>query len=116
MKTLMIIILATFSFVMPQGNPKLIGKYRTEFDKKYLQQTYELIFKDSTYVKKMPDAVTYKGKITYEKYKTTFRQNKDDDPIEIDSKEINKDTIKFTIRNKTDLSLTKARGRLIRIK
>ncbi len=116
MKTFLLIILAALSFLMPQENKRLTGKYKTVFDKKYQQQVYELNFKDSTYMKKMPDMVTYKGKITYEKFKTTFRQNNEDDPLEIDNKEINKDTMAFIIRNKVDLSAIKGRGKLIKIK
>lgn len=116
MKTLLVVLLTVASFLLPQDHLKCKGKYRTEFDKKYQQQTYELLFNDSTYVKKMPDMVTYKGKIKYEKFTTTLRLNKDDDPIEIATQDINKDTIKFTIRSKSDMSTTKGRGRLIKLK
>jgi hypothetical protein len=70
---------------------------------------------DSVYTKKMKDAMTYKGKIVYEKYKSLIRKDKSENPIEIDNREIGK-TIKFATKNKTDLSLVVNRGLLIKIK
>lgn len=114
MKILSITILAALSCLVQENRMK--GVYRVEFDKKYQTQTYQITFNDSLYVKKMPDALTSKGKIKYEKFKVTLRQNSSDDPIEIDAREINKDTMKFTARSKSDLSKVMSRGMLIRIK
>lgn len=112
MKTIFILATAMFSFVSQDA--KLKGTYQVIYDKG--QQGYQITFNDSTYVKKMPDAITSKGMIKYEKYKATIRKNSDDDPIEIDHREINKDTIKFTTKSKRDLSMTINRGRMIKIK
>ncbi|MFT3793193.1 hypothetical protein [Flavobacterium sp.] len=116
MKTIFVLIAAAFIWLLPQETPKLNGHFRIEFDKKNGQPAYQITFNDSTFVKKMPDAITYKGKIEYSKFKATIRQNKEDDPIEIDNREIGKDTIKFTLKSKRDLSMTLNRGKLIKIK
>lgn len=116
MKTIFILIAAALISLFPQGNPRLKGTFRVEFDKKNGQPSYQITFNDSTFSKKMPDATTYKGKIVYAKYKATIRQNNDDDPMEIDSREMGKDTVKFTLKSKRDLSMTLNRGKLIKIK
>jgi spore cortex formation protein SpoVR/YcgB (stage V sporulation) len=103
-------------FLLVQDNVRLNGTYKIEFDKKYAQQGYQITFSDSVYKKIMPDAVTSKGKIMYAKYKTILRKDKEENPIEIDNRDLGKDTIKFATRNKTDLSLVINRGNLIRIK
>lgn len=99
-----------------QPKSKLNGTYRVEFDKKYELQGFQLNFNEDTFTKVMPDAVSYKGPLDYGKFKTTIRVSKEENPIEIDNREIGKDTIKFSTKNKTDLSLTVNRGKLIRIK
>ncbi len=112
-----IVLLAlVFLGFIQQETPRLNGKYRTEFDLKYVQQNYQISFKDSTFVKKMPDAVTYKGKIAYGKFRATIKQNADDDPMEIDNREFGKDTIAFTVKSKRDNSRVAGRGILIRVK
>ena len=116
MKPLLLLISALFCFSGAQENPRLNGVYRVTFDKKYELQSYQITFSDSVYTKKMKDAVTYKGKIVYEKYKSLIRKDKSENPIEIDNREIGKDTIKFATKNKTDLSLVVNRGLLIKIK
>lgn len=116
MKTIFACIAVAFIALFPQENPKLKGTFRVEFDKKNGQPSYQITFNDSTFSKKMPDAITYKGKIVYDKYRATIRQNKDDDPMEIDNREMGKDTIKFTLKSKRDLSMTLNRGKLIKIK
>lgn len=115
MKTLLLILFTSLSF-LSQQQAKLTGNYRVEFDKKYGKNGYQIVFNDSIFRATMPDAVMYKGKITYDKYKTTFRYSKDENPIEIDNNEIGSDVIKFSTRNKTDLSLVVNRGRLVKIK
>ena len=112
MKTICITAIAMFAFLSQET--RLKGTYTVIYDKG--QQGYQITFADSTYVKKMPDAITYKGLLKYEKYKVTIRKNVDDDPIEIDHREINKDTIKFTTKSKRDLSMIINRGRMIKIK
>lgn len=99
-----------------QEKTRLNGVYRTEFDKNYGLQTFQLTFSDSIYSKRMADAVTSKGKIIYEKYKVTLRKNSDEDPIVIDPRDIGKDTIKFTIKSKVDLSRNLNYGKMIRVK
>lgn len=116
MKTLLMIAGVLFCFSAVQNETKLKGIYRVEFDKKYELQSYQITFADSIYTKRMKDAVTYKGKIAYEKYKVLLRKDKSENPIEIEIAEIGKDTIKFATKNKTDLSLTINRGRLIKTK
>lgn len=114
MKTIAIAGLVALALLV-QDN-KLKGVYRVEFDKKYQSQTYQITFNDSLFTKKWPDAITNKGKIKYEKFKATLKQNADDNPIEIDLRDANKDTMKFTTRSKSDLSKVMSRGMLIRIK
>lgn len=114
MKTLLFALL--FLGLAQQEMPKLNGQYRTEFDTKYVQQNYQISFRDSTFVKKMPDAITYKGKIAYGKFRATIKQNADDDPMEIDNREFGKDTIAFTVKSKKDNSRVAGRGILIRVK
>lgn len=116
MKTLAIIITAICTLFPAAQKAKLNGVYRVEYDKKYELQGYQFTFSDSVYVKKMKDAVTYKGKIEYEKYKVLIRKDKSENPIEIAANEIGKDTIKFSTKNKTDLSLVVNRGKLIKVK
>lgn len=99
-----------------QETPKLHGTYRIVFEKKYEQQTFKMVFDDSIFKKVMPDAVTYKGKIKYEKFRAFLKYGKDDNPIEIDKHEFNKDTMKFTMKSNVDLSKTTARGMLVKIK
>jgi len=116
MKTFVLLLTAAFCCSFYQESPRLKGIYRIEFDKKYALHGYQVTFADSVYTKKMPDAVTSKGKISYDKFKTTFRKNADEDPIEIDNRDISKDTIKFSTKNKRDLSLTVNRGKMIKVK
>jgi hypothetical protein len=114
MKTLFVLL--AFCCFLPQENKKLSGVYRIEFEKKYQTQTYQITFKDSSYTKRWPDAVTSKGVIKYEKYKALLRKDMADDPIEIDAREIGKDTMKFSTRSKTDQSKVLNRGSLIKVK
>lgn len=115
MKALILIVTVAFSVFIQQESPKLKGTYRVEFDKKYQLQHFQLTFNDSTYVKRMPDAVTSNGKVLYGKYKILLRKNNAENPIEIDSREISKDTINFTTKNKSDLSLNVNRGKMIKV-
>ena len=113
-------LLLTFLFVFmiglfQQETPKLNGTYRIVFEKKYEQQTFKMVFVDSIFKKVMPDAVMYKGKIKYEKFRAVLRDSSDDNPIEIDKREFKKDPKKFTIKSNVDLSKTTARGMLIKI-
>lgn len=101
--------------LQPQ-QPKLVGTYRTEFEKKYQQQTYQLILKDSVFTKRWPDAVTSKGKIKYEKFTALLKGKPEDDPIEIDARDFGKDTMAFTTRGRSDQSKVTGRGKLIRVK
>ncbi len=116
MKLFLLILISTFFYSMQQENPKLNGNYRIVFEKKYEQQTFKIELKDSIFKKIMPDAVMYKGKIKYEKFRALLRYGKDDNPIEIDNREFNKDTMKFAIKSNIDISKTTARGLLIKIK
>ncbi|RZJ31419.1 MAG: hypothetical protein EOO48_02155 [Flavobacterium sp.] len=115
MKPVLILIFVFFTFLLPQQQAKLKGVYKLEYDNKYQLQTCQVTFSDSTFVKKLPDGLTTKGKIVYEKYKITLTPN-NDNPIEIDGRELAKDSIKFTTRQKTDLSMVLNRGKLIRMK
>ena len=113
MKTFLFIAAASLS-LLAQQETKLRGVYKVYFDKG--QQSYQMTFSDSTFVKKMPDAITYKGKIAYGKYVAVVRKNMEDDPIEIDNREFGKDTIKFSTKSKRDNSMTVNRGKMIRLK
>ena len=110
------ILLSLITIILLQANVKLDGTYKVEPDKKFAQQPYQITFNGSVYQKIMPDAVTSTGEIIYGKYKTLLRKDKQENPIEIDNRDLGKDTIKFVTRNKTDLSLVVNRGILIRIK
>lgn len=114
MKSFIIIAIAVFSGFTVQPNLKLKGTYKVVYDKG--QQGYQIEFNDSVYTKRMPDAITYKGKINYGKYKITIRQNPQDDPIEIDNRLLGKDTLLFITKSNSDLSVNKNRGMMIKIK
>lgn len=116
MKLLLVFIFIFMIGLFQQKTPKLNGTYRIEFEKKYEQQTFKMVFADSIFKKVMPDAVMYKGKIKYEKFRASLKYGKYDNPIEIDKREFNKDTMKFTMKSNVDLSKTTARGMLIKIK
>ena len=116
MKLIMIFISAFFTCFIQQEKPRLNGTYKMVFDKKYAQQISQITFNDSVYKKIMPDAVMYKGIIQYEKYKVILRKDKNENPIEIDNREIQKDTIKFSTKSFIDISKTLNTGKLIRIK
>lgn len=116
MKTLLILITVLFSYFIEQEKPKLNGVYRIEFDKKYAQQGFQMTFTDSVYKKRMPDAVTSTGKIKYEKFRAILQQNKESNSIEIDNREINKDTMKFTTKSYIDISKTINSGKMIKVK
>lgn len=114
MKTIAIFLIAALFGLSQQQNIRLKGTYKVEFDKG--QQGFQITFSDSIYFKKMPDAITYKGKLDYSKFKVAIRKDKNEDPIEIDNREIGKDTMAFTLRSKADLSRTISRGKMIKIK
>ena len=114
MKTLL--LAAAFCLFLPQEDKKLEGKYRIEFEKKYQQQTYQIMFDNDSYTKRWPDAVTSKGKIKYEKFTAVLRKDITEDPVEVDLREVGKDTIKFSTRSKSDQSKVINRGLLIRVK
>lgn len=116
MKTLLLLITVFFSCFIEQEKPKLNGVYKVEFDKKFAQQSYQMTFNDSVYKKRMPDAVTSTGKIKYEKFRAILLQNKESNSIEIDNREISKDTIKFTTKSYIDISKTINSGKMIKIK
>ncbi len=105
---------ATFFLLAQPETKKLNGTYHVIFDKGL--QGYKITFTDSIYAKKMPDASIYKGKLDYGKFKVSIRKDKEEDPLEIDNREIGKDTIKFATKSKRDLSMTVNRGMMIRIK
>jgi len=109
------ILFSIVALIWIQGNVKLSGTYKVELNQKFAQQPYQVTFNGSVYKKIMPDAVTSTGEIIYGKYKTLLRKNKEENPIEIDNRDLGKDTIKFVTRNKTDLSLVVNRGNLIRV-
>ena len=114
MKTILLLLFAAAAFFIQEKAPRLNGTYKVVYDKNYGLQPYTITFSDSTYIKKMPDAVTTKGKIHYEKYKVTLRKNNDEDPVVIDIREAAKDTIKFVVKSKADLSRNVHYGRFIR--
>jgi len=101
--------------LLPQDK-KLEGKYRIEFEKKYQAQTYQIAFSNDTYTKRWPDAVTSKGTIKYEKFTAILRKDMGEDPVEIDLRDIGKDTMKFSTRSKSDQSKVMNRGLLIKVK
>ena len=113
---LFVCIVSVFFCFQPQPETRLKGIYKVAFDKKYELDGYKIAFNENTFVKTMTDAVTYHGKIKYDKYKTTISVTEDENPIEIDNREIGKDTIKFATKNKRDLSLTVNRGTMVRVK
>ncbi len=115
MKLIITLIAIAVWGLNPQEATKLNGTYRIEFEKKYEQQTFKMVFADSIFKKVMPDAVMYKGKIKYEKFRAVLRYSTDDNPIEIDKRDFGKDTMKFTTKSKIDLSKTVARGLMIRM-
>jgi len=115
MKPLILLITLVLSLLAQQETVRLKGTYKLEYDTKHQLQTSQIVFSDSTFVKKLPDGLSTKGKVIYAKYKVTLKMN-NDNPIEIDGRELAKDTIKFKTMNKTDLSMTINRGRMIRIK
>ena len=103
--------------LLPFQETKLEGRYRIAFDEKYQSQTYQITFHpDGTYTKRWPDAVTSKGAVKYEKFTAVLRKDMDEDPVEIDLREVGKDTIRFSTRSKKDQSKVMNRGMLIRIK
>jgi len=116
MKIFLVAIVSIFISLFQQDNTKLNGAYRIVFEKKYEQQTFKMEFSDSVFKKIMPDAVMYKGKIKYEKYRAVLQYAKGDNPIEIDSREFNKDSMKFTTKSSINISKTIARGWLVKIK
>jgi hypothetical protein len=115
MKLVVVLLSTLFLGFIQQENPKLNGTYRIVFDKKYEQQTFKIVFVDSIYKKIMPDAVMYKGKIKYEKFRAVLRYSSDDNPIEIDNRDFTKDTMKFTTKSKIDASKTISRGLMIKM-
>lgn len=110
MKALLVILIS----LCCQQTIHLNGTYIVVYDKG--QQGYQMTFGDSIYIQKMPDAVTTRGIVSYGKYKVMLRKTKDDNPIEIDNREIGKDTIKFITRSQRDLSMALNRGKMIKIK
>lgn len=116
MKTVFIAMMIGLLGLTHQDKPQLNGNYRVEFDRKYELGSFKINFNGDTFEKIMPDAVSYKGKIKYEKYKTQIRVNADDNPIELDNREFGKDTMLFLTKNKTDLSRILYRGKMIKIK
>ncbi|NHM06989.1 hypothetical protein G4D82_07125 [Flavobacterium sp. CYK-4] len=116
MRAIIITLISFLAGFLQQDTPKLNGNYRIVFEKKYEQQTFKMEFRDSIFKKIMPDAVAYKGKIKYEKYRAFLRYGKEDNPIEIDNREFGKDSMKFVMRANSDLSKTTARGILVKIK
>ena len=115
MKSLLLLLLiGLYPAYLQQDAAKCVGTYKVVYDKG--QQGHEITFSDSTFVQKMPDAITYKGKIKYEKFKVLLRKSTDENPIEIDKREINKDTIKFATKSNRDLSLTVNRGKMYKLK
>jgi len=115
MKILIPLVLFFLLGLFQQETPKLNGTYRIVFEKKYEQQTFKMVFVDSIFKKVMPDAVMYKGKIKYEKFRAVLRYSSDDNPIEIDKRDFGKDTMKFTTKSKIDLSKTIARGFMVKV-
>ena len=115
MKTFIIAITTFCLGLLLQENAQLNGNYRIVFEKKYEQQTFKMVFVDSIFKKVMPDAVMYKGKIKYEKFRAVLRYSSDDNPIEIDKRDFGKDTMKFTTKSKIDLSKTIARGFMVKV-
>lgn len=114
MKTIVLFLIVTWLGLSQQQNVRLKGTYKVEFDKG--QQGFQITFNDSTYTKRMPDAITYKGKLVYSKFKVKIGKDRSENPIEIDNREIGKDTIKFVTKSKADLSSIISRGRMIKIK
>lgn len=100
-------------FVFPQEQ-KLVGTYRTEFAKKDGTQSYELIFNDATYQKRLPDATSSWGKIVYSKYIATLKHEKDN-PLEIDLRDVGRDTLRFKMKSKNNSSMKLNEGVLIRV-
>ena len=115
MKTFLLLFTAGIFALFQQEKPKLNGTYNVIYDKGQ-QHSYKITFTDSMYAKKLADASIYKGRIDYGKFKVTIRKDKEEDPIEIDNREISKDTIKFATKSKRDLSMVVNRGMMVRVK
>jgi hypothetical protein len=115
MKFVLTLICVSIFGLFYQETPKLNGTYRIVFEKKYQQQTFKMVFADSIFKKVMPDAVMYKGKIKYDKFRAVLRYSSEDNPIEIDNRDFTKDTIKFTTKSNIDLSKTIERGYMVKI-
>lgn len=116
MKSILIFITVIAAMLTSQEAPRLKGNYKLVYDDRYQLQTSQISFNDSTFTKKMPDGLTSKGKVTYAKYKVTLKMKNNDDPIEFNTEDLAKDTLKFSTKSKVDLSRTVNRGKMIRIK
>ena len=110
-----ILLYLTITFCLfQQDKSKLNGTYNVVYDKGH--QGYKITFIDSVYIKKMPDASIYKGRIDYGKFKVVIRKDKDEDPIEIYNREIGNDTIQFATKSKRNISTVINRGKMVRLK
>lgn len=107
------IALTLLLFAFPQDQ-KLSGTYRIEFSKKDGTQSYELIFSDAAYQKRMPDATSSSGKIVYSKYIATLKHEKDN-PLEIDLRDVGRDTLRFKMKSRNNSSMKLNEGVLIRV-
>jgi hypothetical protein len=115
MKVFLLIILTMVLFGF-QEQPKMHGTYTLEYDKKHQLLGCRITFDDSVYVKTFQDGRTSRGKIGYSKFKITIRKDNKEDAIEIDRREILKDTIAFTTKSQRDASMSLNRGKLIKTK
>lgn len=114
MKLPLLLFCTAFFFLIQKETPKLKGTYKVEFDRKYSFQTYTVTFDDSTYSIRLQDARTFKGKIAYAKFKAVIKEMPTENKMEIDNREINKDTIAFVTRSKSNAEMVVSRGKLIK--
>lgn len=100
-------------FAFPQEQ-KLSGTYRIEFLKKDGTNAYKIAFQENTFKKVMPDATSSSGKISYSKYIATLKHEKDN-PLEIDLRDVGKDTLHFKMKSRNNSSMKLNEGLLIKL-
>ena len=119
MKVLIFIIVLCSFYI--QQHPRLQGKYRMEYEEKFMSQNCVITFNDSIYKRTLSNGKIIKGKVEYAKFEIILKDKTTNLKMNFFKEEIKNDTIYFGTKginekpiNEMDISINS--GKLIKIK
>jgi hypothetical protein len=102
MKIVLTITYIMLSFLISPQQMKLEGKYKMQYEQKYIEQNCIIIFKGNTYIRQLPNGKIIKGNISYNDFNITLVDKKTNLQMDFLKRDIQKDTIYYGTKNITE--------------